>query len=201
MGRPKIVLSDEQVNYLRELAVERRGAFDSDVMRLFKQKFPDEKVSKLTLQRRFEEIWISVGSQVPENTSNRLSCLLLKFTVTLICILIVKDLPNSMSSCSINEIAATPSQSGMRRELSTIEVQSTNKRARAGYACFIPDDDDDEIAHNPTRAVETPSTPIVEQQRVLRSAARRLLEETPVTPSVLHATGSSFSFILLLLQF
>jgi len=98
-------------------------------------------------------------------------------------------LPRSLSHCSLNETPDndTPSVSGLRRELSTNNFQSENKRARAGRAAFLPDDDredvvvEEEPALASSVAIETPSTPVA--PRLTRAAARLLLPETPVTPS------------------
>ena len=62
MGRPKLVLSDEQRIYLTELAIESKGKFSADVVRDFNGKFCDVKpLAKSTLQHRFDEIWASIG--------------------------------------------------------------------------------------------------------------------------------------------
>ena len=65
MGRPKLVLSDEQRIYLTELAIESKGKFSADTLRDFNARFGDFKpFAKSTLQHRFDEIWASIGHHV-----------------------------------------------------------------------------------------------------------------------------------------
>ena len=90
-----------------------------------------------------------------------------------------------MSTCSISELSDAPTQSGLRRELSTCNFQSANKRTRAEQATAVVEED--EPLHQPSLGVETPSTPVA--PRLTRSAALRLLADTPVTPSLPPATG------------
>ena len=106
----------------------------------------------------------------------------------------VLALPKSMSTCSINELSQPPTQSGLRRELSTSDFQSANKRTRdyQGASAVV---EDDEPLHPPSLGVETPSTPV--EPRCTRSATRRLLADTPVTPSLPPANGTKcFSYHL-----
>ena len=71
MGRPKIVLSDEQCAYLQELAQEHNGAFGIDVWRAFNVRFPNSTMSKSTLEARFKEIWAQTGHRDEANSSNK----------------------------------------------------------------------------------------------------------------------------------
>ena len=92
-----------------------------------------------------------------------------------------------MSTCSISELSDTPTQPGLRRELSTCNFQSANKRTRAEQATAVVEDDEPLL--QPSLGVETPSTPVV--PRLTRSAAFRLLANTPVTPSLQPAPGTN----------
>ena len=97
-----------------------------------------------------------------------------------------------MSTCSIHELSQPPTQSGLRRELSTSDFQSATKRTR-GYQGASAVVEDDEPLHPPSLGVETPSTPV--EPRCTRSATRRLLADTPVTPSLPPANGTNcFSY-------
>ena len=70
MGRPKVIISDEQREYLTELAIENSGKFSADIFHAFNAKFVTFKIANSTLQRRFEEIWSNIELGVQINTSN-----------------------------------------------------------------------------------------------------------------------------------
>ena len=70
VGRRKILLPDEQREFLYDLAIELKGRFSSEVWHDFKLLFVDSTITRTTLQRRFEEIWAQVGNR-DEATSSK----------------------------------------------------------------------------------------------------------------------------------
>ena len=57
VGRRNIEITDEQREFLYDLATEFKGKFSSEVWHDFKLLFVDSTITKMTLQRRFEEMW------------------------------------------------------------------------------------------------------------------------------------------------
>ena len=69
MGRPKINLTEEQINYLKQLALESNGNYSVDILRSFTAKFDCFKLGKSTLKRRFLEIWTEINSNIHDISS------------------------------------------------------------------------------------------------------------------------------------
>ena len=70
VGRRNIEITDEQREFLYDLATEFKGKFSSEVWHDFKLLFVDSTITRTTLQRRFEEMWAEVN-QDQANSSNK----------------------------------------------------------------------------------------------------------------------------------
>ena len=75
VGRRKIVLTDEQYEFMYDLVLELKGVFSRQVWHDFKLKFVDSTIAIVTLKRRFEEM----SAQVKQDQDNSSNITMLRF--------------------------------------------------------------------------------------------------------------------------